>query len=93
MTEKMTDADWLEALLEERAFHESEVQAHRKRISELNRIMNGDGNNIGLLVKVQAQKRLREWQEAEPERAAMRATTEWQTWRREFLKSRGRNPE
>lgn len=86
--EWMTDEERLAELLEQKRLIETEVRERQARHREINKELQGDNNTTGLAARVAAAHRLQKWHDAAPERAAIRATPEWQEWRRQFMASR-----
>lgn len=79
------DETRLALLQEEQKLHEATIRKSRVRIAEIRQILAGDKDNPGLTAVVASERRHREWKAGEPERAAVRATPEWQAWRANFM--------
>lgn len=58
---------------------EFDLASIRKKLAEVNEELRD------LAPRVEVIRRNRDWEQGEPARAAMRATPEWQEWRRNFL--------
>jgi hypothetical protein len=78
----------LNELYKEQKILEQQISDNRKRIAEIRAVTQGSGKTPGLSSVVDMQKRRQEWIDGEPERAAMRATPEWQEWRNELMKGK-----
>lgn len=69
---------------------EDEIRKARKRIAEIRSIIQGSKDVVGLAATVDIQKRRQAWIDDEPRRAALRATPEFQKWRKQFLERRAK---
>jgi hypothetical protein len=81
----MTDKDELAELVAEQKSLEETIRVSRGRISEIRLLVQGDKSTTGLAAKVETTRRAQEWIDTEPDRAAMRATPEWQEWHKQYM--------